>query len=327
VRGLKVAVVVGGPSSEAEVSRTGGKAVHGALERAGHAATVIELDPTLGARLAQGQFDVVFPVIHGEVGEDGCLQGLLEVQGIPYVGSGVLASGLAVNKPHAKIVFRAAGLPVAKDETIRAGETGLERIRKVRGALGRAFVAKPASGGSALGVELVRADADDTSALEAVLRVLTFDPVALVESLVPGEEVTCGVLERRGRPEALPPTLIRPRAEYYDFQSKYGVGGSEHLCPAPFAPELLAKLQAAALTAHGALGCRDLSRTDFLVDESAGTFVVLETNTLPGMTRTSLFPEAADRIGISFEQLCDELVRAAAQRPQRRRPQAAAMPI
>lgn len=327
MRGLRVAVIVGGPGVEAEVSRTGGKSVHGALERAGHAAQLLELDASLPARLAQGQFDVAFPVTHGELGEDGCLQGFLEIVGLPYVGSAVLASALAASKPHAKLAFRAAGLPVAPDAQIAAGEADLDRLRQIRAVLGRAFVAKPGSGGSAVGVELVRAEADDGDAFAAVKRVLELDPVVLIEAFVPGRETTCGVLERRGRPEALPPTLIRPRSEFYDFDSKYRVGASEHVCPAPYPPELVARIQAAALSAHRALGCRDLSRTDFLVDDVEGTFVVLETNTLPGMTRTSLFPEAAERIGLSFEQLCDELVRGALERPPKRRTRAPAMPV
>jgi D-alanine-D-alanine ligase len=260
------------------------------------------------------------------VGEDGCLQGLLETLGVSYVGSEVLASALAASKPHAKRVFSAAGLPIARDALVRTGDDLGARARALRAELGRALVVKPASGGSAIGVELLSASESDEAVEAALQRVLALDPVALVEPLVPGREVTCGVLERSGRPGALPPTLIVPASEYYDFESKYRAGGSEHRCPAPFAAELSERIQRAAVTAHLALGCRDLSRTDFLVDSERATFILLETNTLPGMTPTSLFPEAAAVTGIPFEALCDELVRTAAARPRRLRPAVSAMP-
>lgn len=324
--GRAVAVVVGGPSTEAEVSRTGGRAVAEALARAGYRATLLELDATLPVALSRERFDAVFPVTHGQVGEDGSLQGLLEVLDLPYVGSGVLASALAASKPHAKVAFRSVGLPLAASEVVGVGERLEVRVPELRRTLGPAFVAKPASGGSAIGVELVGAAASDADAIRAVERVLALEPHVLVEAFVSGQEATCGVLERDGRPEALPPTLIRPLGEYYDFESKYRAGGSEHVCPAPFSDAIVRGIQEAAVAAHRVLGCRDLSRTDFLVDEAQGTFVLLETNTLPGMTPTSLFPEAAARAGIPFERLCDELVRAALARPRRPAPAARAMP-
>lgn len=321
-----MAVIVGGPSTEAEVSRTGGRAVCEALSAAGHIAELLELDPELPQKLRGREYDVAFPVTHGPVGEDGCLQGLLEVLSIRYVGSRVLASAIAASKPHAKLAFRAAGLPVAKDALVYRHDTLSERVPALRATLGRAFVAKPGSGGSAIGVELVGAAQSDGEAEAALGRVLALDPVALAEAFVEGMEVTCGVLERNGRPTALPPTLIRPTGAYYDFQSKYRLGGSSHQCPAPFDPAFLERIQTAALLAHQCLGCRDLSRTDFLVDAERASFVVLETNTLPGMTRTSLFPEAAQVIGLDFEALCDALARRAAARPFPVSPSAAPMP-
>lgn len=322
--GLVIAVVVGGPSVEAEVSRTGGQAVKAALERASHQVHLLELTRALPAELARAQ--VVFPVTHGRLGEDGCLQGLLEVLAVPYVGSGVLASALAADKNRAKTFYVAAGLPVAEHVSLRRSDALAASVREARARLGRAVVAKPACGGSAIGVELVRAEATDAEAQAAVERVLNLDDVALVEEFVQGQEVTCGVLERRGELVALPPTLIRPKGQYYDFESKYRVGASEHVCPAPFSADLVAHIQGAALAAHRALGCRDLSRSDFLVDAERGAFVVLETNTLPGMTPTSLFPEAAAQVGLEFEQLCDELVRAAFNRPALKLVRAPAMP-
>jgi D-alanine-D-alanine ligase len=325
---LAVAVVAGGPSSEAEVSRASAAGVHRALTEAGHAATVLELDRHLAAALVAGRYDVVFPAVHGRLGEDGCLQGFLEVLGVPYVGSGVLASALAMSKPHAKAHFRSAGLPVAGDAIVRAGEDLPGRARAVRAALGPAVVVKPGGGGSAIGVEPIGADAPDAELVAALGRALALDPVVLVEQFRAGKEVTCAVLEdEHGVPRALPPTLIVPKASgWYDFRSKYAPSGSVHRCPAPFSAELTAKIGDQATRAHAALGCRDLSRVDFVVDEGDGTSTVLEVNTLPGMTATSLFPEAALAAGIPFPKLCDLLVRRARQRPMTAAPPAVPMP-
>src|SRR5262249_53267384 len=160
--------------------------------------------------------------------------------------------------------------------------------------LGRAVVVKPAAGGSAIGVETIRAEADDGVLAKALARVLELDPVALVEEFKKGKEVTCAVLEDGRGTHALPPTLIEPKAAaFYDFRSKSAPAGSAHVCPGPFSDVLVARIQTAAVLAHTALGCRDLSRVDFVVDDVASEITVLEVNTLPGMTATSLYPEAA----------------------------------
>lgn len=325
---FSVAIVAGGPSSEAGVSRASAAGVEQALRDAGHRPEIIELDGSLAGRLARGDHDVVFPAVHGAIGEDGCLQGLLEILAIPYVGSGVLASALAMSKPHAKVHFRQAGLPVAKDALVSSEENPRDAARRVRALLGAAVVVKPAAGGSAIGVEIVVADAEDAALAAALERVLALDPVVLVEELRQGKEVTCAVLEdESGAARALPPTLILPRAAgWYDFQSKYAKGGSVHQCPAPFAAELVSRIQSAAVSAHAALGCRDLSRVDFVVDDDRGDISVLEVNTLPGMTATSLFPEAAAAAGIPFSRLCDQLVKRAVARGHRVAPTAVPMP-
>lgn len=324
---LRVAVVAGGPSSEASVSRASAAGVQRALTEAGHAAETLELDGALAARLSSGTFDVVFPAVHGRMGEDGCLQGLLEVLGIPYVGSGVLASALAMSKPHAKVQFRAAALPVARDRLVALADDVAELARRVRADLGRAVVVKPVAGGSAIGVETVRAEADDGVLVRALERVLALDAVALVEEFKAGKEVTCAVLEDERGTCALPPTLIEPKAAaFYDFRSKYAPQGSAHLCPAPFSDVLIARIQTAAVLAHTSLGCRDLSRVDFVVDDIASEITLLEVNTLPGMTATSLYPEAAAAAGISFPALCDGLVNRAVLRPRSRAPDAPEMP-
>jgi D-alanine-D-alanine ligase len=314
---LRVALVAGGPSSEAQVSRASAAGVERALRDAGHRPDLIELDRSLYGKLASGGYDVVFPAVHGRMGEDGCLQGMLEVLGLPYVGSGVLASALAMSKPHAKVHFRRAGLPVAGERIVTAGEDTRIAAAEVRRVLGTSVVVKPGAGGSALGVEMVSAEASDEELAGVLSRVLALDPVALVEEMKVGKEVTCGVLEGEDGTNPLPPTLISPKAAgWYDFRSKYGSAGSVHQCPPPFAPDLVQRIQAAAVSAHRALGCRDLSRVDFVVDDAASSFTVLEVNTLPGMTAVSLYPEEAAAAGIPFDVLCDRLVRRAFTRPR-----------
>jgi D-alanine-D-alanine ligase len=324
---LRVAVVSGGPSSEASVSRASAAGVQRALTEAGHSADALELDAELPRRLREGSLDVVFPAVHGAVGEDGCLQGLLEVMGLPYVGSGVLASALAMSKHHAKNQFRASALPVARDCTVTSLDDLAAQVRRIRAELGRAVVVKPGAGGSAIGVETIRAEADDTALAKALERALALDSVVLVEEFKVGKEVTCAVLEDERGTRALPATLIEPKAgDFYDFRSKYAPRGSTHLCPAPFSDVITARIQAAAVLAHSVLGCRDLSRVDFVVDDVASDITLLEVNTLPGMTATSLFPEAAAAAGISFAALCDGLVRRAMARPRRAAPEAPPMP-
>ncbi len=324
---FSVAVIAGGPSSEAQVSRASAAGVEKALVEAGHRPRVVELGADLPAALRD--VDVVFPVTHGPLGEDGCLQGLLEVLDLPYVGSGVLASALAASKPHAKVQFARAGLPIAEERLVRRGEDPRARAAGLRADLGAALFVKPASGGSAIGVGRVRASDDDGVLVRAIEAALSEDPVALVERFVDGQEITCSVLEdESGEPRALPPTLILSRAnEWYDFQSKYAQGGSEHRCPAPLPAPLTERVQQLAVAAHRALGARDLSRVDFVVAQGEpAPITLLELNTLPGMTATSLFPEAAVAAGIPFPELCDRLVRRAHARPRREAPGEMPMP-
>jgi D-alanine-D-alanine ligase len=324
---VKVAVIAGGPSSEASVSRASAAGVKQALEQAGHSADVVELEASLPSRLVTGGYDVAFPAVHGAMGEDGCLQGLLEVVGLPYVGSGVLASALAMSKPHAKVQFRAAALPVARDCSVTPSDDLESLSRRVRAELGRAVVVKPANGGSAIGVETIRAEVDDGVLVQALERAFALGPGVLVEEFKVGKEVTCAVIEDERGARALPPTLIEPKAgAFYDFRSKYAPAGSAHVCPAPFSDVLTARIQTAAVLAHSALGCRDLSRVDFVVDDVTSEITLLEVNTLPGMTATSLYPEAAAAAGISFPSLCDGLVQRALSRPRFSVPDAPPMP-
>jgi D-alanine-D-alanine ligase len=289
-----------------------------ALQEAGHRPTVLELDAGLPARLTGEKYDVVFPAVHGRFGEDGCLQGLLEILGLPYVGSGVMASALAMSKPHAKAQLRTLSLPLAEEALVTAGSDLASAAQSIRKKLGAAVVVKPGAGGSAIGVEPIGASASDAELVAALGRALSLDPVVLVEKMIAGKETTCGVLEDdAGVPRALPPTLIVPKAAgWYDFRSKYAPSGSAHQCPAPYSTALIARISDLAVKAHSALGCRDLSRVDFVVDDERGEITVLEVNTLPGMTAVSLFPEAAAAAGIAFPALCDKLVRRAFARPR-----------
>jgi D-alanine-D-alanine ligase len=301
-----------------------------ALAEAGHRPKLVEFEPSIAVALVQKSPDVVFPVTHGPLGEDGCLQGLLEVFDVPYVGSAVLASAVGSQKPVAKEIWRAAGLPVASEALVRHGSDLKREIPSIRARLGAALVVKPASGGSAIGVQRVLETDADERLREAIEGVLNIDSEALIEQWLEGVEVTCGVLELGGRCCALPPTQILPsRADFYDFVSKYAPGGSRHLCPAPLPAACLERIQSLAIQAHQLVRARDLSRVDFIVGDSKSgdwPMTILEINTLPGMTPTSLYPEAAAAAGIGFPELVDKLVRQAAARPRRSIPTVLSMP-
>lgn len=316
---MKVAVVMGGPSAEAEVSRVSARAIMGALAERGYVAEAFELDETVAGKLLFFAPEVVFPIAHGALGEDGCLQGLLEILGVPYVGSRVLASAVAADKAHTKKLYRGAGLPVAEEWLLTRSE--LERVGRnlesfhgeALSRLGPEMIVKPNTGGSAVGTSRLLQEFSKEELERAVELSSRVSEETLLETYFRGYELTCGVLERDGVPVALPPTLIHQQVSgWYDFESKYKSGGSRHECPAPFDPEILSALQQAALTAHRVIGARDLSRSDFLL--SGSEFIVLETNMLPGMTPVSLFPEAAKAFGIPFPELIDGLVRTAASR-------------
>ena len=328
---LAVAVIEGGPSAEAAVSRSSAEGVARALASVGHRVRKLTLGPRLAAELASAPVDVVFPVVHGTFGEDGCLQGLLEIAGLPYVGSGVLASALAADKIAAKVVFRAAGLPVAEDAVVLRGEDLAAAAARVRQTLGPRIVVKPHAQGSAIGVTRVEADAPDEVLRRGIELALSFDERALCERFVVGREVTCGVLDAStlGASRALPPTEIMAKlGDFYDFRSRYGTGGSGHVCPAHLGTDVVAEVERVAFAAHRALGCRDISRADFVVGDGddRARVTLLEVNTLPGMTPTSLYPEAAGVAGVPMDALCDGLVRAALLRGARRTNDAIPLP-
>jgi D-alanine-D-alanine ligase len=311
-RRLTVAVVQGGPSTEAEVSRASAAGVAEALRDAGHRAVRLELDAFLGESLRTGGYDVVFPVAHGAVGEDGSLQGLLEVLELPYVGSDVLSSALAMHKRIARTLFESAGLPVARGIVVARGDAACAAER-ARREVGAGLVVKPSSHGSAIGVARLDAEATALDVARAIEAVWVIDEFALVEHFARGREVTCGVLVLEA-PHALPPTeIFSPHDPFYNYEARYAPGRSTHVCPAELAVHVTEQVQALAVRAHATLGCRDLSRIDFVVGDHGAPdrLTLLECNTAPGMTSTSLFPEAAAAFGLPMAALCDGLVRRA----------------
>ena len=326
---LTVAVIQGGPSSEAEVSRASAKSVARALETAGHRVLRLELDAYLAESLRTNGVEVAFPVAHGAVGEDGSLQGLLECLDLPYVGSNVLASALAMNKRAAKVMFAEAGLPIARGVSLsRAdGDANAAAERALR-ELGDKVVVKPCSSGSAIGVTRFDGGASAKDLARAIEDGWTLDAVVLVERFAPGREGTCGVLELHGEAaRALPPTEVRSAQDaFYTYQARYAPGRSEHLCPPPWDPGVVARVQEVAVAAHRALGCRDLCRVDFVVGDRPEDVVLLEVNTMPGFTDTSLYPEAAGIAGIPMPELCSGLAVSAKKRGSSPRNQAIPLP-
>lgn len=297
-----VALLCGGTSSERDISLSSGAAAAQALTKAGFPVTM--LDPAtkedLG-KLLGGGFSVAFLCMHGKGGEDGTLQGFLETIGLPYTGSGVWASALAMDKTKTKVFYREAGIPTPASRWLRRGQA--VDVPGLVAELGSHLVVKAASGGSTLGLYIVE---DAKGLQEALEKAFALDDDVLVEQFVAGVEYTVSVVGN-DEPMALPIIQILPANDFYDFESKYAPGGSRHICPAPLSEDQTAIMQSIAVSAHRALGCRGVSRTDFIMGDS-GAMWALETNTLPGMTATSLLPDAAGVMGVGFPELCTRLV-------------------
>lgn len=292
--GSRIAVLMGGLSAEREVSLSSGRECADALRVAGYDVIEVDAGPDLAARLVEIAPDAVFNALHGRWGEDGCVQGILEWLRIPYSHSGVLASALAMDKQRSKQVFRAAGLPVV--DSVLASRDAVEAAH----VMAAPYVVKPNNEGSSVGVYIVHDGANSPPKLSAEM-----PDVVMVETYAPGRELTTAVLGDR----ALAVTDIITSG-WYDYHAKYSVGGSRHEIPANIPAEIEAACRDYALRAHQALGCRGLSRTDFRWDESRGLagLILLETNTQPGMTPTSLAPEQAAHCGIPFPELCAWIV-------------------
>jgi len=316
---LRVAVLMGGPSSEHDVSLETGAMVLRSLDVDKYEAFPIVVakgrDATL--ELQKDAIDVAFIAMHGEYGEDGTAQALLEALGVPYTGSGVLASALGMHKPLSSRLLADCGLAVPDFVTVREREfrdapeaVMTEAVRK----LGLPLVVKPSDRGSSVGVSIVR---DQNGLIKGIAEALRHSREAMVQRYVPGREVTCSVLEDETVPEgvcALPPTEIVPKERpFFDYHSKYTAGASEEITPPRLPAGTIRAIQEIALRTHNIIGCSGMSRTDTILGED-GTIYVLEINTIPGMTPTSLLPQAAKAAGISFPELLDRIISAALRR-------------
>jgi len=315
---LTIAVLGGGPSAEAEVSRSSAAGVAAALAKINSYRVVsVELDEQAAQTLIDLNPDVVFPALHGPPGEDGTVQGLLEMLGLAYVGSEVQPSAFAMDKAVAKALFRRAELPVAADCVFRANRSIADQGAKKFAAeieltFGSKVVIKPMQQGSALGVTPLPDGGDLVAALRDAF---ALGDQVLVEPFVVGREITVGVLDLHNQAPLAHPVIeiLTPDNEWYDYTNRYAKGASSHIVPAKLDEDVARELQRIALNAHQALGLRDLSRADFILPDQ-GTPVLLEVNTLPGMTPTSLYPDGAKALGLDFPALLSALVESASAR-------------
>ncbi len=296
-----VAVLMGGWSSERPVSLSSGKDCANALESAGYKVTRIDVQRDISTVLSELKPDVAFNALHGPFGEDGCIQGMLEVLGIPYTHSGVLASSLAMNKEKAKDIMRAAGIPVAESRVVHRLEAAKSHI------LPPPYVIKPVNEGSSFGVLIVSADQQHPPQ-ELYSSDWPYGDLVMVERYVGGRDLTCAAMGDRALDII---DIVSNNNTFYDYDAKYAPGGSTHILPADLKPNIYQYIQSLTIKAHQALGCRGISRADFRYDETAGEdgdLICLEVNTQPGMTPTSLVPDMARHAGMEFEELVSWMV-------------------
>ena len=294
----RVGVLMGGMSAEREVSLASGKAILEALLARGYDACSVEADERLARRLVDQKIEVAFIGLHGRLGEDGAVQGLLEIMRIPYTGSGVLASALGMNKVASRKIFMLHGVPVPPHIVLKKADREIFDKSKLPFPL--PMVVKPSQEGSSVGVTIVSEDGQISGAMD---RAFEYDPEILIEEYIPGREIGVGILDD----VALGAIQIVPKVQFYSYQAKYTEGLAEHLLPAPLPPEDYKKALGLGLTAHRLLGCEGATRVDMLYKES-GEFYVLEINSLPGMTRLSLLPEIAGGAGIDFPELVERIL-------------------
>lgn len=330
----EVVILMGGASSERAVSLVSGRAVMEAIDTTRFHARAVDfqlagrsvgvqaaaastsvmdtagacLEPAasgLAEQILQGPAapDVVFIALHGRYGEDGCVQGLLEMLGVPYTGSGVLASALAMDKVASKRIMESEGIPTPRWTTARRGDNAAEVLERVRNSCGFPCIVKPNREGSTIGATIVRQPED---VADAVAEALRHDALALIEELVGGIEVTVGILDGEDGPQALPVVEICPASGFYDYEAKYTAGAAEKIVPARLPEDTTEEVLSLALQTHVALGCIGMSRVDLFVTPAGST--VLEANTIPGMTPTSLLPRAAQAAGISFTELITRII-------------------
>lgn len=310
---IRIAVLSGGWSKERSVSINSGKAVLGALDKGKY--EIVSFDPKDDLNVLWQQrheLDLVFNVLHGKYGEDGRIQGLLEVFGIPFVGSGVLSSAMTMNKRVTKEVYRSVGLRVPKDIILK--KEPAVSIGKIKDTLGTPIVIKPVSEGSSIGISIMENDRDILAGIEKAFQ---FDQEILLEEYVSGREITCAVLGRNHL-LTLPLVEIVPKEahQFFDFDAKYTAGETNEICPAQIDSELQNEASKMAQSAHKALQCRDWSRTDMIINNDI--IYMLETNTIPGMTETSLVPLAARGKGWDLGQLLDRMISTCLMEPEKK---------
>jgi D-alanine-D-alanine ligase len=299
LKNKRIGVLMGGLSAEREVSMRTGQAISQALQTSGYQVVDVDADRDLPQQLVDAQVDVAFIALHGRGGEDGTVQGLLEIMGIPYTGSGVLASSLSIDKVMTKQVLLYHELPTPEYMVLRAGEDIDKMVARCRHF---PLVVKPASEGSTIGISIVNNPIELRIGLEEAMQ---HDRIVLIEDFIRGSEATVGVLDG----EALPIIEIVPKSGFYDYEAKYTAGATEYNLPAPYEPVLYQRIQQAAVDACRVTGCSGAVRVDFMVREKA--FSCLEINTIPGMTATSLLPKAAAEAGLPFEELVQRILEGA----------------
>jgi D-alanine-D-alanine ligase len=313
----KVAVLKGGRSLERQVSLKSGARVQDALERLGHQVVAIDVGGDLVTRLEESAPELVFVALHGRDGEDGTVQELLEVMGIRYVGSRVSACMRAADKVLAKHAMRDRGVPTpdfyAFNETAFKELGAAQALPTIEQRLEFPIVVKPASQGSALGIKFARTPADVPAALVAAF---SYDRKVLLERHITGRDLAVSILDEDGAARALPIVEAVPEQEdFYDFEARYEIGRTRFVCPAELDPAISQRASQLALDAYELLGCQGFGRVDLMLEAETDELFVLELNPIPGLTETSLFPQAADAAGISFDELVGRLVDAALRQP------------
>jgi D-alanine-D-alanine ligase len=308
----RIAVLKGGRSLERQVSLKSGARVQDALERLGHEVLPIDVGADLVARLTGDRPDLAFVALHGRDGEDGTVQELLEVLGIPYTGSGISACIRAADKVLAKHAMRDAGIPTpdffAFSETAFKELGAAQALPAIEERLQFPIVVKPAGQGSALGIKFARTPADVPAALVAAF---SYDRKVLLERHVAGRELAVSIIEELGAPRPLPIVEAVPEEEdFYDFESRYEIGRTTFVCPARLDPGVADRTSELALEVYNQLGCSGFGRVDLMLEDGTGELYVLEANPIPGLTETSLLPQAADAAGISFDELIERIVAA-----------------
>lgn len=301
----KIVVVMGGTSTEAEVSRRTGTAILTALQSKGYPAEGLELNPTTFAEdIRKSNCAMVFNALHGKFGEDGILQGTLEMLGIPYTGSGVLAAAITMDKAASKRVFMAEGISTPRSHTYHAFEMKRDLVQEIETAFHLPVVVKAAAQGSSIGVYIV----ENTEELSAALKeAFSYNDEVLVEEFIKGREMTVAVWGDAENKEAFPIIEITTTSGRYDYQSKYTKGASAHIIPMPVSAEKTREIQELAIKTYTACGCRGVARVDMMFSEDEKPYVI-EVNSVPGMTETSLVPDAGRAMGIEFPELCERIL-------------------